>query len=63
LYYPSAFRASPNDTRIVIFVIIIIIGKAGIELHSDGIIAQSSGGQDFEFPGAPSSYDLDEVSI
>ena len=35
-----ASRASPNDARIVI-VIIIVIGEAELVLHGDGIIAQT----------------------
>jgi hypothetical protein len=36
--YFSTSKASPNDSKIVI--IVIIIGKAMQVLHSDGIIAQ-----------------------
>jgi hypothetical protein len=34
-------KASPNDSQIVIVVIIIVIGEAKLMLHSDGIIAQT----------------------
>ncbi len=34
-------KASPNDSEIVI-VVIIVIGEAEFVLHSDGIIAQTS---------------------
>ncbi|MBN2115387.1 MAG: hypothetical protein JW730_02385 [Anaerolineales bacterium] len=35
-------KASPNDSKIVIIVIIIIIGEAKFDLHIGGIIAQTS---------------------
>jgi len=34
-------KASPNDSKIVIVVIIIVIGEAKLVLHDDGIIAQT----------------------
>jgi len=37
--YFSTSKASPNDSGIVI--VTIIIGKAGLILHVDGIIAQT----------------------
>jgi len=37
LFYSSTSKASPNDTGIVI---IIIIGEAKLVFHSGGIIAQ-----------------------
>jgi hypothetical protein len=36
----STSKASPNDSRIVIVVIIIVIGEAKLVLHIGGIIAQ-----------------------
>ncbi|MBI5352007.1 MAG: hypothetical protein HZB50_05160 [Chloroflexi bacterium] len=38
--YLSTSKASPNDTGIVIIIVIIIIGEVEIGLHSGGIIAQ-----------------------
>jgi hypothetical protein len=38
--YFSTSKASPNDSKIVIVVIIIVISEAVDILHSDGIIAQ-----------------------
>jgi hypothetical protein len=35
-------KASPNDTRIVIVVIIIVVGEAKLVLHIGGIIAQTA---------------------
>ena len=35
-------KASPNDSEIVIIVIVIVIGEAVFVLHGDGIIAQTS---------------------
>jgi hypothetical protein len=35
-------KASPNDSKIVIVVIIIVIGQAQSVLHNGGIIAQTS---------------------
>jgi hypothetical protein len=44
-------KASPNDTGIIIVVIIIVIGKAELILHGDGIIAQTySSGTDLMRP-------------
>ena len=37
--YFLASKASPNDSEIVIIVVIIVIGEADLVLHSDGIIA------------------------
>jgi len=37
--YFLASKASPNDSGIVIIVVIIVIGEAELVLHSDGIIA------------------------
>ena len=34
-------KASPNDSGIVIVVIIIVIGEAKLVVHIDGIIAQT----------------------
>jgi hypothetical protein len=34
-------KASPNDSKIVIIVIIIVIGEANLVLHMGGIIAQT----------------------
>jgi len=34
-------KASPNDTGIIVIVVIIVIGEAELVLHSDGIIAQT----------------------
>jgi len=34
-------KASPNDSKIVIIVIIIVIGEAQMVLHIGGIIAQT----------------------
>jgi hypothetical protein len=34
-------KASPNDSEIVIIVIIILIGEAKVVLHMGGIIAQT----------------------
>jgi hypothetical protein len=34
-------KASPNDSEIVIIVIIIVIGEAKLVLHIGGIIAQT----------------------
>jgi hypothetical protein len=34
-------QASPNDTGMIVIVIIIVIGEAELILHSDGIIAQT----------------------
>jgi len=34
-------EASPNDSGIVIIVVIIVIGEAKLVLHRDGIIAQT----------------------
>jgi len=39
--YLLTSKASPNDSGIVIVVIIVVIGKAGLILHGDGIIAQT----------------------
>jgi hypothetical protein len=39
----STSKASPNDTGIVIVVIIIVIGRAGVGQHRARIIAQSYG--------------------
>jgi hypothetical protein len=39
--YFSTSQASPNDSKIVIVVIIIVSGKAQFVLHGDGIIAQT----------------------
>jgi hypothetical protein len=39
-YFLSS-KASPNDSRIVIVVIIVVTGKAELILHGDGIIAQT----------------------
>ena len=41
LFYLSTSKASPNDSGIVIIVVIIVIGKARLILHGDQIIAQS----------------------
>jgi hypothetical protein len=38
--YFSTSKASPNDAGIVI-VVIIVVGKAELVLHADGIIAQT----------------------
>jgi len=38
--YFSTSKASPNDSEIVIVVIIIVIGEAKLVLHIGGIIAQ-----------------------
>ncbi|HJQ14525.1 MAG TPA: hypothetical protein VJ830_07240, partial [Anaerolineales bacterium] len=35
-------QASPNDSEIVIVVIIIVIGEAHLVLHNGGIIAQTA---------------------
>jgi hypothetical protein len=35
-------KASPNDSGIVIIVIIIVIGEARLVLHIGGIIAQTT---------------------
>jgi len=40
LFYSSTSRASPNDTEIVI-IIIIIIGEVKLVFHNGGIIAQT----------------------
>jgi len=40
--YFSASKASPNDSEIVI-VVIIVIGEAKLVLHIGGIIAQTQG--------------------
>jgi hypothetical protein len=34
-------QASPNDTGMIVIVIIIVIGEVELILHSDGIIAQT----------------------
>jgi hypothetical protein len=34
-------KASPNNSWIVIVIIIVVIGKAELILHGDGIIAQT----------------------
>jgi hypothetical protein len=34
-------KASPNDSEIVIIVIIVVIGEAKVVLHMGGIIAQT----------------------
>jgi hypothetical protein len=34
-------KASPNDTGMIVIVIIIVIGEAELISHSDGIIAQT----------------------
>jgi len=34
-------NASPIDSGIVVVIIIVVIGKAGLILHGDGIIAQT----------------------
>jgi len=34
-------KASPNDSEIVIVVIIIVVGEAVLAFHGDGIIAQT----------------------
>ena len=39
--YFSTSKASPNDTEIVIVVIIIVIGEANLVGHIGGIIAQT----------------------
>jgi pheromone shutdown protein TraB len=39
--YFSTSKASPNDPRIIVIVVIIIVGEAKSVLHSDGIIAQT----------------------
>jgi len=39
--YFSTSKASPNDSGIVIVVIIVVIGKAELVWHGDGIIAQT----------------------
>jgi hypothetical protein len=39
--YFLASQASPNDTEMIVIVIIIVIGEAQLVLHSDGIIAQT----------------------
>ncbi len=35
----STCNASPNDTGIVVVVVIIVIGEVEVAVHSDGIIA------------------------
>ncbi len=40
LFYSSTSKASPNDTGIVI-IIIIIIGEVKLVFHNGGIIAQT----------------------
>jgi hypothetical protein len=39
--YSLTGKASPNDSKIVIVVIIIVINEAKLVLHGDGIIAQT----------------------
>jgi len=39
--YFLASKASPNDTGIIVIVVVIIIGEAQLILHSVGIIAQT----------------------
>jgi len=39
-YYLTS-NASPNDSKIVIIVIIIVVGEAKLVLHMGGIIAQT----------------------
>jgi hypothetical protein len=34
-------KASPNDTGVIVIVIIVVIGEAELIWHSDGIIAQT----------------------
>jgi len=38
--YFSTSKASPNDSKIVIIVIIIVVGEAMLVVHIGGIIAQ-----------------------
>ena len=38
--YLLTSKASPNDTGIIVIVVVIIVGEAKLILHSDGIIAQ-----------------------
>ena len=41
LFYSSTSNASPNDTGIVIIIVIIIIGEVKLVFHNGGIIAQT----------------------
>jgi len=43
LSYLSTSKASPNDTGIVIIIVIIIVGEIRFWLHGGGIIAQRFG--------------------
>jgi len=40
--YSSTSKASPNDTAIVIVIIIVTLGEAKLVFHNGGIIAQFS---------------------
>jgi hypothetical protein len=58
-------KASPNDSEIVIDVIIIVIGEAHLVLHNGGIIAQTACLDRVFYPffcrvmlGSPCSSDL-----
>jgi hypothetical protein len=37
----STGKASPNDPRVIIIIVIVVVGEADLTLHGDGIIAQS----------------------
>jgi len=39
LFYSSTSKASPNDTGIIVIIIVVVIGEVKLMFHDGGIIA------------------------